>query len=243
MYTNVYTCIRADTRALSPSRWAGTPCFGDRKQTRNASERTDQGLRRHRRRRRKRRIHGGTCRGRARTARCAAGKGHRDMAGGNSFYTAGATRIVHAGLDDLMDFVEPDERHGRTVVPPYTAEEYAADLEKVTEGRNDPELTEVLINESQSDPAVAPLPGPEVPADVRAPGLRARRRQLPLLGRPARGQRRRRRGPDRRPHRGRRRARHRHPLRPRGDDAHRRERPRRRRRRQRPPTGRERAAR
>lgn len=77
-------------------------------------------------------------------------KGSEDMAGGNSFYTAGATRIVHNGLDDLEGLVEPDDRHGRTVVPPYSAEEYAADLDKVTEGRNDPALTEVLIAESQS---------------------------------------------------------------------------------------------
>jgi tricarballylate dehydrogenase len=77
-------------------------------------------------------------------------KGEQDMAGGNSFYTAGATRIVHNGLDDLQGLVEPDERHERTVVPPYSAEEYASDVDKVTEGRNDPELTEVLIAESQS---------------------------------------------------------------------------------------------
>lgn len=77
-------------------------------------------------------------------------KGEQDMAGGNSFYTAGATRIAHNGLEDLRDFMEPDARHATTVVPPYSAEEYAADLAKVTEGRNDPELTEVLVTESQS---------------------------------------------------------------------------------------------
>ncbi|MET1086234.1 MAG: FAD-dependent tricarballylate dehydrogenase TcuA [Arthrobacter sp.] len=76
-------------------------------------------------------------------------KGSEDMAGGNSFYTAGATRIAHSGLSDLVDWVEPDERHGRTEVPPYSAEEYAADLAKVTEGRNDPDLTKVLVEESQ----------------------------------------------------------------------------------------------
>ncbi len=76
-------------------------------------------------------------------------KGLQDMAGGNSFYTAGATRIVHGGLPDLEDLVEPDERHRRTVVPPYTAEDYAFDLAKVTEGRNDPDLTRVLVDESQ----------------------------------------------------------------------------------------------
>lgn len=76
-------------------------------------------------------------------------KGSEDMAGGNSFYTAGATRISHSGLADLQEWVEPDERHGRTEVPPYSADEYAADLAKVTEGRNDPELTQVLVEESQ----------------------------------------------------------------------------------------------
>ncbi|MCT9868379.1 FAD-dependent tricarballylate dehydrogenase TcuA [Paenarthrobacter aurescens] len=76
-------------------------------------------------------------------------KGNEDMAGGNSFYTAGATRIAHDGVADLLDWVEPDERHSRTEVPPYSADEYAADLAKVTEGRNDPELTKVLVEESQ----------------------------------------------------------------------------------------------
>jgi tricarballylate dehydrogenase len=76
-------------------------------------------------------------------------KGSEDLAGGNSFYTAGATRIAHKGLADLLDWVEPDERHSRTEVPPYSADEYAADLAKVTEGRNDPELTKVLVEESQ----------------------------------------------------------------------------------------------
>lgn len=76
-------------------------------------------------------------------------KGNQDMAGGNSFYTAGATRIAHSGLADLLDWVEPDDRHDRTEVPPYSADEYAADLAKVTEGRNDPDLTKVLVEESQ----------------------------------------------------------------------------------------------
>ena len=71
------------------------------------------------------------------------------MAGGNSYFTAGATRIAHAGLDDLVDFIESDERHARTEVPPYSPDEYLADLNKVTEGRNDPELARVLVTEAQ----------------------------------------------------------------------------------------------
>lgn len=76
-------------------------------------------------------------------------KGTPELAGGNSFYTAGATRIAHAGLEDLAEFIEFDERHPVTEVPPYSAQEYVADLEKVTEGRNDPELTQILVAEAQ----------------------------------------------------------------------------------------------
>lgn len=69
-------------------------------------------------------------------------------AGGNSYYTAGATRITHGGLDDLRDLVEPDERHQRTEVPPYSRESYLADLKKVTDGRGDVEMAQVLAAES-----------------------------------------------------------------------------------------------
>lgn len=75
-------------------------------------------------------------------------KAPKELFGGNSYYTAGATRITHNGLEDLQDLVQPDERHAVTEVPPYTAAEYTADLVKVTEGRNDPELTKVLVDEA-----------------------------------------------------------------------------------------------
>ncbi|GAA3660016.1 FAD-dependent tricarballylate dehydrogenase TcuA [Microbacterium marinilacus] len=75
-------------------------------------------------------------------------RGTREMSGGNSYYTAGATRIPHGGLDDLRDLVEPDERHAATVVPPYSSDEYLADLVKVTEGRTDPEMARVLVDEA-----------------------------------------------------------------------------------------------
>jgi tricarballylate dehydrogenase len=77
-------------------------------------------------------------------------KAEMDTSGGNSYYTAGATRIPHQGLDDLLDVVEPDQRHSVTVVPPYTAHEYLTDLDKVSEGRNDSELSRVLVQESHT---------------------------------------------------------------------------------------------
>lgn len=76
-------------------------------------------------------------------------RGTDEMAGGNSYYTAGATRIIHDGLEDLQKFIEHDDRHDRSEVPPYTIEDYRSDMERVTEGRTDKDLMEVLIKESR----------------------------------------------------------------------------------------------
>ena len=76
-------------------------------------------------------------------------RGEGDTAGGNSFFTAGATRIAHDGLEELAEFVEPDDRHAVSTVPPYSSAEYLSDLERVTEGRNDPDLSRVLVTEAQ----------------------------------------------------------------------------------------------
>jgi tricarballylate dehydrogenase len=69
--------------------------------------------------------------------------------GGNSFYTAGATRIVHNGLSELAEFIVADDRFPVTTVPNYSADDFRSDMEKVTEGRNDRAMTEVLVAESQ----------------------------------------------------------------------------------------------
>ncbi|MDP9890267.1 FAD-dependent tricarballylate dehydrogenase TcuA [Pseudarthrobacter enclensis] len=84
-------------------------------------------------------------------------KAQEARSGGNSFYTAGATRISHNGLQELIEFVEPDRRHAVSEVPAYTAAEYLADLSKVSEGGNDPELSAVLV--SESNPALRWLQG------------------------------------------------------------------------------------
>lgn len=75
-------------------------------------------------------------------------KAPAEEAGGNSFFTHGATRIVHDGIEDLLDVLEPDPRHATTVVPPYSVEEYTADITGLSGGRNDPERTAVLVGES-----------------------------------------------------------------------------------------------
>ncbi len=71
-------------------------------------------------------------------------------AGGNSFFTAGAIRMTHDGVDDLLDLVEPDARLPRTEVPPYPAAQFRADMERTTSGRCDPQLTDVLVAQSAS---------------------------------------------------------------------------------------------
>jgi tricarballylate dehydrogenase len=76
-------------------------------------------------------------------------KGLPEEAGGNSYYTAGAFRIAHAGLADVADLLEPDDRHARSVLPPYEPQAYEADMAKVTSDRNDKGLTRVLVQDSQ----------------------------------------------------------------------------------------------
>ncbi|MET9224600.1 FAD-dependent tricarballylate dehydrogenase TcuA [Lentzea sp. NPDC003310] len=91
-------------------------------------------------------------------AHAAAGRGRRVVllekaprahAGGNSYYTLGSTRMVHDGLGDLLEVLEPDERHARTEVPPYSVAEFLDDLERVTGGRGDKELAEVVAEGSR----------------------------------------------------------------------------------------------
>lgn len=73
-------------------------------------------------------------------------KAPRAWAGGNSAFTAGAMRLAHGGLDDVLDLVEDDERHAVTDLPPYT--DFAADMGRVTLGRGDPAMARVLVGDS-----------------------------------------------------------------------------------------------
>jgi tricarballylate dehydrogenase len=79
-------------------------------------------------------------------------RANRAEAGGNSYFTAGAIRMTHGGLPDLLDIIEPDERLIHTEVPDYSPQEYRADMERTTSGRCDPPLTGALV--ADSAPAV-----------------------------------------------------------------------------------------
>jgi tricarballylate dehydrogenase len=77
-------------------------------------------------------------------------KGSEDWIGGNSYFTAGAFRTTFAGLDDLLPLLDrPDPvRLALTDVEPYTTADFTADMHRVTEGRCDRTLTDVLVHEA-----------------------------------------------------------------------------------------------
>ncbi|UED84686.1 FAD-dependent tricarballylate dehydrogenase TcuA [Streptomyces profundus] len=78
-------------------------------------------------------------------------KAAAETAGGNTYYTAGAFRVPHGGRDDLLPLVDEESRARapRTVLPPYTTDEFHRDLARLTDGRNDPELSAALVEGSK----------------------------------------------------------------------------------------------
>ncbi|KAH9925390.1 FAD/NAD-P-binding domain-containing protein [Epithele typhae] len=73
-------------------------------------------------------------------------------AGGNGYFTAGAHRTVHGGLADLLPLVRnapPDA--ARTVdMAPYSAAEFAADIDRLGAGRADPALVRAVVDGSRA---------------------------------------------------------------------------------------------
>lgn len=73
-----------------------------------------------------------------------------DEAGGNSRFTAGLFRTVYNGVDDLRTIITDlsADEIGSTDFGTYTETQFFDDLERVTEGRCDPDLTEILVKRS-----------------------------------------------------------------------------------------------
>jgi tricarballylate dehydrogenase len=80
-------------------------------------------------------------------------KSKAELAGGNTYYTAGAFRLAHGGVEELAPLLTASDRarvdNGEVVLGAYGAELFTADLDRVTRGRSAPELAEVLVHESQ----------------------------------------------------------------------------------------------
>ena len=73
-----------------------------------------------------------------------------DWSGGNSYFTAGAMRTVHGGLDDLLPVVNnvDSELAKKIDLEPYTKADFRADMDRICLGRSDPRLSQILIEES-----------------------------------------------------------------------------------------------
>ncbi|KAK0901145.1 hypothetical protein LTS16_020628 [Friedmanniomyces endolithicus] len=73
-----------------------------------------------------------------------------EWAGGNGYFTAGAYRTQHNGLEDLLPVVSnvtPD-MVGKIDLPAYSHEDFAGDLERVTGGRSSKRLGGYVVGES-----------------------------------------------------------------------------------------------
>src|SRR4029453_16125972 len=73
--------------------------------------------------------------------------------GGNSFFTAGGFRFAHEGLADLRRDILTDlsdEEAASIEVPPYPESQFRDDLQRVTEGLTDTDLSEHLIRRSRA---------------------------------------------------------------------------------------------
>ncbi len=79
-------------------------------------------------------------------------KAPRQWMGGNSYFTAGAFRTTYESLDDLRRIVPDisDEEARQTDLPPYTAADFIADMQRVTRGKCDAELTAILTHDAGS---------------------------------------------------------------------------------------------
>jgi tricarballylate dehydrogenase len=78
-------------------------------------------------------------------------KAPEELRGGNTHYSGGLLRFAYDRAEDLKTLVPDAERQVSgffSGVEPYPAERFREDLMRVTEGRSDPELSEILIGRS-----------------------------------------------------------------------------------------------
>src|SRR5436853_1872242 len=78
-------------------------------------------------------------------------KAPEELRGGNTHYSGGLFRFAFDRAEDLLSFAPDAERQVPgfvASVEPYPQERFRADLMKVTEGRTDPELSDLLIGRS-----------------------------------------------------------------------------------------------
>ncbi|KAA1469779.1 FAD/NAD(P)-binding domain-containing protein [Dentipellis sp. KUC8613] len=78
-------------------------------------------------------------------------KAPEEWVGGNGYFTAGAHRTVHGGLEDLLPIVTnvPPEMRSKIDVEPYTADQFLEDFQRLCGGRSDAALVKTVVDESR----------------------------------------------------------------------------------------------
>lgn len=75
-------------------------------------------------------------------------KASRSLRGGNTRFSGGLFRCTYNGLAELLPVVRGNDNADTVVVEPYTRADFLKDLERVTGGRADPALSEILVDRS-----------------------------------------------------------------------------------------------
>ncbi|KAL4958580.1 FAD binding domain-containing protein [Aspergillus filifer] len=72
-------------------------------------------------------------------------------AGGNTYFTAGAFRTAHNGLDSILPLVNnvDSSTAAKIDMEPYTETDFARDIERICLGRSSRELSAILVRESK----------------------------------------------------------------------------------------------
>ncbi len=75
-----------------------------------------------------------------------------EWVGGNSYFTAGAYRVAHEGLKDVLPLVGnvSDEQAAKIELAPYTEHDFLSDIRRVCEDKSDPALSHALVSESNA---------------------------------------------------------------------------------------------
>src|SRR5262245_65759972 len=72
--------------------------------------------------------------------------------GGNARYSGTGFRFVHAGAEEIRRFIPDvdDALFATMTIPPYGADDFMADLDRMTQGRMNRELARTLVEQSNA---------------------------------------------------------------------------------------------
>src|SRR5258705_8076187 len=72
--------------------------------------------------------------------------------GGNARYSGTGFRFVHAGAAEIRRFIPEldDTLFATMAIPPYSADEFMSDLDRMTQGRMKRELAQTLVEQSNA---------------------------------------------------------------------------------------------